>query len=62
MKALRSQRRRILAAALTLACVCGCQSSPFKKDGMSKREAAEFQQRVSSDPFPAAQPSGTQGN
>lgn len=61
MKALGSHRRRILAAAFVLALIGGCQSSPFKKDGLSRREAAEFQKKVASDPFPVAQQASLPG-
>jgi len=45
-----------------LGLVCGCQSSPFKSDGLNKRQAAEFQKKVSTDPFPTAQQSGLLGS
>jgi len=51
----------LLAAAAVLACVGGCQSRllNFASKG---RESAEFQKKVSSDPFPTAQQSGLLGN
>jgi hypothetical protein len=62
MKSSAGKRLNLVAAACTLAAVCGCQSSLFKKsDGMSKRESAAFQKKVSTDPFPTAQQSGFMG-
>ena len=61
MMAPAGKRLGILAAAAVLACVCGCQSRLFNFAGKD-RESAEFQKKVSSDPFPTAQQSGLLGN
>lgn len=61
MKTPAGTRLGLLATGLLLACVGGCQSRLFNfasKGG----ESAEFQKKVSSDPFPTAQQSGLLGN
>jgi hypothetical protein len=62
MKSPADKRLGILAAACTLAVVCGCQSPLFKHAAKSKRESADFQKKVATDPFPTAQQSGFLGN